>query len=68
MITANVSDDWLVHQLSNPSTRAIAGSQLTTIARIDADEEMSDRDKCEKLLGIIKCPPEGGKFNRQQSS
>lgn len=69
IITAmNVADDWLVQHLSNPRARAIADDQLATIAQIDTNEKMSDRDKCEKLLAIIKAPSEGGKANDQRSS
>ena len=52
----NVADDCLVHHFSNPRARAIADDQLATIARIDADEQMSDREKCAQLLAIITVP------------
>jgi hypothetical protein len=38
--------------------RAVADDQLATIARIDVDELMSDRQKCEGLRAIIKSPLE----------
>jgi hypothetical protein len=69
IITAmNVADDCIVHHLSNPRARALADDQLGAIAQIDADELLSDRQKCEKLLAIIKSPPEERKANLQRSS
>jgi hypothetical protein len=69
IITAmNVANDWLVRHYSNPGARAVAHDQLTTIAQIDADEKMSDREKCERLLAIIMSSPEGWQANHQPSS
>jgi hypothetical protein len=64
----NVAEDCLVPHFSDPHARALADDQLATIARIDADELMSDREKCEKLLSIIKSPPAELKANHQHSS
>lgn len=68
IVTAmNVADDCLVHNFSNPGSRAVADEQLATIARIDADEQMSDRAKCAQLLAIIKSSPEELKASHQNS-
>jgi hypothetical protein len=57
IVTAmNVADDCLLHNFSNPRARAVADEQLATIARIDADEQLSDREKCAQVLAIIKSP------------
>lgn len=69
IITAmNVADDCLVHTFSNPRARAVADEQLATIARIDADEQLSDREKCAQLLAIMKSPLEERKGSHQNSS
>lgn len=68
IVTAmNVADDCLVQHFSSPRVRAVADEQLATIAQIDDDEQISDREKCAQLLAIIKSPPEERKGSHQNS-
>lgn len=69
VITAmNVADDWLTPQSSNLPARAVAEEQLASIAKIDADEGIADRDKCKELLRIIRIPPPQSRAAPTESS
>lgn len=50
----NVADDWFVRHYSSPDTRTVAHSQLALMRQIDSDEKIGDREKCERLLALIK--------------